>query len=129
MELHQFLKAVADLKISGNQLICQFGPAAYDLEVAAVSHEPLNEIVVNAQDDHHVGVGTAGLMDLVGIDHDEFAGNQLVLASLQINGRRGYCSSEDRYCQAYLSLSVICTKFTISDGEAQGLSGGGLLHK
>ena len=87
MELHQFLKAVADLQIGGNQLVCQFGPAAYDLEVAAVPHEPLNKIIVDAKDDHHVGAGTAGLMDLVGVDYDEFAGNQLVLASLQIDGR------------------------------------------
>ena len=87
MELHQFLEAFADLQVSGDQLVRQFRTAAYDLEIAPVPHEPLNEVVVDAQDDHHVGVGTAGLMDLVGVDHDEFAGNQLVLASLQIDGR------------------------------------------
>ena len=139
MELHQFLEAFADLQVSGDQLVRQFRTAAYDLEIAPVPHEPLNEVVVDAQDDHHVGVGTAGLMDLVGVDHDEFAGNQLVLASLQIDGRisvqyvdkfqgimpmgrsgprlRGYCSSEDRCCQAYWSLSFVCTNLPFQMGK------------
>ena len=87
MELHQFLEAVADLQIGGNKLVRQFRPAADDLEIALISHKALDQIIVNPDHDHHISAGAPRLMDLVGVDHNEFSGNKLVLASFQINGR------------------------------------------
>ena len=87
MELHQILKAVADLQVGRNQFIRQLRAAADDLEIALISHQPLDEIIVNPDHDHHIGAGAPRLVDLVGVDHNELAGHQLVLASLQIDGR------------------------------------------
>ena len=83
MKRHQLLEAVADRQIGRYQLVRQFGAAADDQEVALVVHQPLDQVVVETQHDHHVGVRAAGLVDLVGIYDDEFAGYQLVLRSLQ----------------------------------------------
>ena len=87
MESHQLLEAFADLQVLGDELIGQLRAAADDLESALVAHQALDQFVIDAENDHHVGVRAAGLMDLVGVDDDEFAGHELVLCPFQIETR------------------------------------------
>lgn len=85
MECDQFLEAVTDFKVGRDEFIGQFGAAADDLEVALVAHEPLDEIVVDPEHNHHIGVGTARFVNLVCIDDDEFPRHKLVLSAFQID--------------------------------------------
>ena len=83
MQRHQFLEAVADLQIGGDKFVGQLRAAADDLEIALVAHQSLDQIVVETKNDHHVGMGAASLVDLIGVGHDELTGHKLVLGSLQ----------------------------------------------
>ena len=84
---HELFEAFADLQISGDQFICQFSAAADDLEVALVVHQALDQVIVDAQHDPHVSARTAGFVDLVGINDDEFARHEPVFCPFQIKGR------------------------------------------
>ena len=83
VQRHQFLEAVADLQIGGDKFVGQLRAAADDLEIALVAHQSLDQIVVETKNDHHVGMGAASLVDLIGVGHDELTGHKLVLGSLQ----------------------------------------------
>ena len=87
MKRDQVLEALADLQIGRNELVSQFSPAADDLEVALVAHEPLDEVVVYAEHDHHIGVRTPGFVDLVCIDDDKLTRYEPVLGAFEKEAR------------------------------------------
>ena len=87
MHSHKILEALADLQVSRHQFVGQFGPAADDLEIALIAHQPLDQVIVDPKHDHHVRVCAAGFVNLVGVDDNELAGHQFMLASFQIDGR------------------------------------------
>ena len=87
MKRYQVLEALTDLQIGRYEFVSQFSPAADNLEIALVAHEPLDEVVVNAKNDHHIGVCTSGFMDLVCIDDNELARYKPVLSAFQKEAR------------------------------------------
>ena len=86
VQCDQIFEAVTDRKISRNEFVGQLRPAADDLEAAIVSHQPLDQVVIDAQNDHHVGVCAARFVNLIGIDDDELTGYQSVFRAFQKEG-------------------------------------------
>ena len=83
MHSHKILEALADLQVSRHQFVGQFGPAADDLEIALIAHQPLDQVIVDPKHDHHVRVCAAGFVNLVGIYSNELPRYKFVLCPFQ----------------------------------------------
>jgi hypothetical protein len=70
-QLRQFPQVIADLQIIIHELLCELGTVADDLVVSLVLHEGSEIFIIDMDDELHIIIRTAELMNLSRVDDNE----------------------------------------------------------